>query len=41
MKETLEFDIKGNIKDATKDSKEFGKSIEDINATLKEQNKYF
>ena len=36
-KETLEFDIKGNIKDATKDSKEFGKSIEDINATLKEQ----
>ena len=37
MKETLEFDIKGNIKDATKDSKEFGKSIDDINSTLKEQ----
>ena len=36
-KETLEFDIKGNIKDATKDSKEFGKSIDDINSTLKEQ----
>ena len=38
-KEVLELEIKSNTKSATKDTKDFGKSLEDVNEQINLQNK--